>query len=890
MSFETKYGNITLSQLAHFIVEVCGKDVLIGRNIVTDSEINDAYKEKGSFLKFHYTDKYSIFGKIKEFFCGLEKEYELPLFNIERKCSLDGSKFENIEISSFNFFYSNILWNYIISICGTRPFENTQNNFSKTTLYKLLSLNEINVKYIAMLSDVNFNQVFTEFTEQSRLKFEEFYSQVETFIESDKEDNHSYVKRALEKARKNNETPTWKIFKPFLKAVHKINKKYTNIFLDLYFYTNFKKALDFISIKKQDWIAFENFCKSGYSISEALPAFIKENTNQEQINQISKFGSYFDELTSSNSKLEIAKFKEDYNDLRTEIPHSIIFWQNWFAGKDFVFKYLDSGETEYLEKAVSWYLKALNEGKYFAGKSLEKFIHEAIAVSMYCAKKTDLIQARNRIQKTSSDAETKTPLDKNSKVFYDFGLAFDLLLNEMSDSFNLYYNCENHFNSLFPAESEKAKNIQGYDLLKSAGIEIIHYKDEKDLKEQLKKQKEDLLKIKYSNINKILPQKQNVAYTPITWAIACKYFDIVELFLDKEKYPYLDLNIPSTNNFYPFHEIVIKYNQIKEPETKERLRKIAFQMLERTDKKSLFAQTNKNKISVLETVINSFDLELNKAVLDKMFGENGKIPKDFIISADEVPPLYFLLQSKYFCLKPNEIFAKMGIGSLNYKNLNVSGFTAEQKADNIQNLYNDPMFKAFLKAGGKDSYKSQCGDTSKIEEILDFYIKRTEDLDVIKYSKNEFRETNQGCTALLYACEMDDVETCRKLINAGADLRKQVGTFFPLTTPSGSLLELPNNFIYRAICFKSWNCLEMFFYDYKNIAQEYMHAKDIFMTPLVFFLIWLLNEIKLNPKSIYENSKVIERFVQLFQSTGANINEPTIWGTAETIIRSNFEF
>ena len=84
-------------------------------------------------------------------------------------------------------------------------------------------------------------------------------------------------------------------------------------------------------------------------------------------------------------------------------------------------------------------------------------------------------ETRNRIQKTSSDAETKTPLDKNSKVFYDFGLAFDLLLNEMSDSFNLYYNCENHFNSLFPAESEKAKNIQGYDLLKSAGIVFTHH-------------------------------------------------------------------------------------------------------------------------------------------------------------------------------------------------------------------------------------------------------------------------------------------------------------------------------------------------------------------------------------------------------------------------------
>ena len=31
------YGNITLSQLSHFIVEICGKDALISMGCITDT-------------------------------------------------------------------------------------------------------------------------------------------------------------------------------------------------------------------------------------------------------------------------------------------------------------------------------------------------------------------------------------------------------------------------------------------------------------------------------------------------------------------------------------------------------------------------------------------------------------------------------------------------------------------------------------------------------------------------------------------------------------------------------------------------------------------------------------------------------------------------------------
>ena len=54
---ENHYGNITFSQLAHFIVSLCGKDaLLVAKKCLTDSEINDAYKEKGTYEKFRYNN------------------------------------------------------------------------------------------------------------------------------------------------------------------------------------------------------------------------------------------------------------------------------------------------------------------------------------------------------------------------------------------------------------------------------------------------------------------------------------------------------------------------------------------------------------------------------------------------------------------------------------------------------------------------------------------------------------------------------------------------------------------------------------------------------------------------------------------------------------------
>ena len=703
----------------------------------------------------------------------------------------------------------------------------------------------------------------------------------ETLI--NEEDSLSHVRKTLQRCRKENKNPPWKVFYPFLKAVYKRNNDFSYIFLNQYFYSNFRNAVEWLSLKKSDLSDLENFCHdyNPYNVVD----FIEKHVSMDSIKDINNFGEYFDNILQKNAHSNLTVFQNDINKIRENIPHSFSFWANWFCAKDFVYKYLDSANLDELENAVNWYERAFSEGKYFMGKNSELFIHEAIVVSNYYDVKKNPIQARTRLQKNNlAGNDTKSPLDRITKEFYDFGLAFDFLLNDTNDANILYYQCFNNFWTHFTPESKMASEIKSKDLYQASGLE-----NDKTLEiDSIFKSRETLLSITDGKINNILPTVHNVAYTPISSAIIQEYYDIAEQYMDIGRYPSLDLNIPNTNNCYPIHEIVTKYVR---GQNREKAKDLTLKILDRTDKKVLFTRTNRQKLSALQTVIQSMDIDLNRAFLNKMFGKE-KIPDDFLISADEVSPLYFALMSKYLFNNPLKYMNDKKSGNINYSNLFVPGLSEtekekeDKKFDSFKQIFRNVIKNIENKIPKEEKEKKDKEISLKSNEIINLYIERTSNVDgFISYSNTDTFVKNQGCTALLYACEMDDVVVCKKLIEKGSDLHKSVGMVDAMRLPNGQFLSMENNFILRAIYFKSWNCLEMFLKEYKSVAAEYMHRKDCNMTYLVLFLISMIDEIKQNASMYNTNINLIQRFTPEFLEAGASLQEPTAWGSAEQILR-----
>ena len=883
MKQEISYGNITLSQIAHFAISLCGKEALVSRNYLSDAEINDAYKEKCVYEKFRYTDENSIFGKIRQFFTDLENEFDIQKIESLKKSRLDGKQLEEVTQSSFQYFYNSIFWEYICTLAGTRPFENTQHNLSKKVLvsYRLLPENYLSQKYIASCQKLSFSGVFEDFISKSNKTFEEIYNLVAEHLESEENDKYQHIKRTLERCKKENKLPKWNIFFPLLKTSFSINKEFSWIFIDLYFYEKFKNALHFLSIKKEDWKKVEDFCKN--YIPENVHDFIVNFVNMESLHEIRLYADYFDNLFKKNTPQSIIQFQNDYNKLKTQLPHSLSFFENWFYGKKYVLEYLDTGMLEKLTEAILWYQKAFREGKYFAGKSLDPFIHEAVCVSVYYDYKKNHTQARNRIQKNSDPlSDTKSSLDKSTKEFYDFGLAFDLFLNEKDDASKLFYFAPENFWQSFPPYGEKAKEISRKDLFRN--IEIIS-KENEFSSDFLGK--EDLLELSDSKINNIIPSNHDVAYTPISWAIVNNFYDIVELFLNKERYPSLDINKPSTNNCFPIHEILTKCKgfqtgmAIPIKTINPKVKKLFFKILERSDKKVLFTETNRSKLSPLQTAIETLDIEIVSTIVKKMIG-NNHFPSDYRISADEVPPLYYALSYKKMLINFNKSLEKGPIGNINYKNLFAPGFLEQDKENILQN----ELFQSFAKMMKQELQKAFTEDDkkeseSKINKIIDLLIEKTKNIDeFILWSNGDSIEKQQGCTTLLLACEHDDIEVCKKLISAGADITKAVGKAFMLFSPEGIPLFLPNNFIYRAIYFKSWNCLELALTEYKGKISNLLHCGEFQITPFVYFLRYIQQSL-----DFVENQYLLQRFLPLFLSAGASLEEPTILGKGSVFLR-----
>lgn len=905
---ENHYGNITFNQLAHFVVSLCGYDALLSEKKLTKSEINDAYKEKGTYEKFRFTDKNSIFSKAWDFFTKLEDEFEIPKIELISSYSLDKEKNILKNISLSQHFYYHLIWWHINYIINVFPFEMSQNDLSKSILISYILDSKVPYQYIHIYKKINFKDIFEDFKNKHGKTYEEIYKLIADNSENKKADS---VKRTLEQCRKENKNPPWKIFYPLLKIFHNIDKEYSEKLFNCYFYINFKSSLKHLAINENNWNTVEEIIDNDKNESQ-INSFIV-NKIEFLIKEQSEIMDILNKLTKENIPSSLEKFKENKNEIKKKLPNLFPFFENWFLAKEFVFQFLEKANFSKLEKAVEWYLKALKTGKYFAGIFLIQFLTEAVSVSIYYDYKKNLVQARKRIQNNYSlSSDTKTALDKNSKVFFDFALAFDLFVNEKKDSAILYYHASENFWLKFPPTSEKSEKLCKDDSLKFTRIELDNEKD------NFCKSKQFYENISDNKINHYISTKKDISYTPISRAICQKYYDIVELYLDEKEYPSLDVNIPATNNCYPVHEILTKCRQSGATEVFKhasiedidsqlkdlflqisphlpignidlQLKNLFFKILERTNKKILSTETNRTKISILQTAIDTLDIEIVQAVLEEMLGKR-KFPSNYRITADEMSPLYYAINKRNHLVNPEYFLENLEKNSENikYGNSFVPGFTTDDKRNfrnQIHTLF--PFLQEEITEKILDNIPKEEWDKSisKIDKIIDLLISKTENVDdFIFYPPAEKIVNNIGVNALLLTCEYNDTVTCKKLIEAGADLSKSIGKcLHPHPFSTDSYFFFPHNFIYRAIQFESWDCLELVLTEYKQKIKDtnMMHCSEGFpITPLVYFLI--------KDKSVnvpHSNQQYLLRFIPLFLDAGADLNEPTIYGSVNEILR-----
>ena len=201
-----------------------------------------------------------------------------------------------------------------------------------------------------------------------------------------------------------------------------------------------------------------------------------------------------------------------------------------------------------------------------------------------------------------------------------------------------------------------------------------------------------LLSITDNTINKKIETGRKVAYTPLSQSICNCDWDIVRNFLDTNKYPNLDLNIPNTNNTCPIQELLTKYKSDvfssvcgdprclnkKLPGNEDERVRLFTEVLDRTDKRTLFTKSNHRKISVLQEALETFDMRYIKPIVDKMTdGGKSKFPDDFHISADELSPLYYAVELKFrLNTDPRKEFKKMKEShNIRWANFAVPGMT-----------------------------------------------------------------------------------------------------------------------------------------------------------------------------------------------------------------------
>ena len=135
------------------------------------------------------------------------------------------------------------------------------------------------------------------------------------------------------------------------------------------------------------------------------------------------------------------------------------FFENWFRARTEIFclKFdgSDSDKTK-VEEAQKLYKETFENFKYIAGKNLQEFIFDALAIETYFNQKQ-----KKDILNNSQDDSNKSSLTKQAKTYWEFAYAVGLLDNNSMKTYLSAYNVAKNFWWAFPMQKfNHQENVQ----------------------------------------------------------------------------------------------------------------------------------------------------------------------------------------------------------------------------------------------------------------------------------------------------------------------------------------------------------------------------------------------------------------------------------------------
>ncbi|MBR5971261.1 MAG: ankyrin repeat domain-containing protein [Paludibacteraceae bacterium] len=596
-------------------------------------------------------------------------------------------------------------------------------------------------------------------------------------------DNEGTIKNNVI-AMKKGENPSWFIMKQILKQV-KVHKKITSLLIEAYIMSNI-------------WHSFQDKVKPNQFVK------VQYNVESDRINKAIDF-FFFD--------YGYKTFEQKGNDILKSIEQSTPaseFYCNWFRGFVSVANAKDKGE---LKQAKDYYKKAF-EARRFAGCQFKRFIKQAFALSCYLDFNADKIR-----DSADSKNGSTSPLSSDAKKFWNYGYAAGVFDIKDENTHLITFHCEENFFSYFRPCMFLKKSFF-YELLLPT-LEKEYYK----LKQLTSKDINRRVKHCCIDQTKNMPIVVVLFYFYDCCSIGCvslakKFIDLVEDWLDK--FDNIDYSLLSDKGCSIACDAIQTYKnllKVKKPDLNlSVLKTIVMKIVEKSDTDTLSKNSLKKKRCALQEAIESCDMDIVKAVVEKI----GNIDS-LRISADESSPVYFAINMYVCCyrlknhiqLKPSEKAEE----SMRWKNLDVPGYTAEEKKSYIKRF--DKYYKNTIEAV-RLLYAKEItwDDLLKIQNICLYLIEHTRKQD------DYYMDTEEGkITSLLFAAEVNNVPICRALIEHGADPH----------------INRQSSFLYRCIYWESWDVLEMYMKEFPKETR-----KDIYTSDLRFFLDNKMNVCKKN--------------------------------------------